>query len=248
MRAILTYHSVDPSGSPISVSPEAFRRNVAWLAAGGVRVISVPDLLRSAGDAVAVTFDDGFMSFAEIAWPLLRDHGIPATVFVPTGHAGGTNRWPDEQHSGIPELPLMGWDTLARLAEEGLTIGSHTKTHRDLRSLGDGDLREEMEGSAAKIDEMTGIRPDALAYPYGFGDGRIARAAKGVYAAACTDDFRTVLPDDDRHLLPRLDAYYFQRPGVLERWGTWRFDGYLRARLLGRRVRRGLERAGLLRR
>ena len=42
MRAILTYHSIDESGSPISVDPDAFRRHVRWLASGRVRV-TTPD-------------------------------------------------------------------------------------------------------------------------------------------------------------------------------------------------------------
>ena len=86
MRAILTYHSVDESGSPISIAPAAFRRHVAWLAAHGPRVVSVDELLRlpPTAAAVALTFDDAFVNFADLAWPLLREHRLPATVFVPS--------------------------------------------------------------------------------------------------------------------------------------------------------------------
>ena len=44
MKAILTYHSVDDSGSAVSVSPDAFRRHVRWLASERVRVVTVPQL------------------------------------------------------------------------------------------------------------------------------------------------------------------------------------------------------------
>ena len=76
MRAILTYHSVDETGSVISIDERAFRRHVAWLAAGQVRVVpldeiaSVPD----DQDVVAITFDDGLASFGQIAAPLLLEH------------------------------------------------------------------------------------------------------------------------------------------------------------------------------
>ena len=65
MRAILTYHSIDPSGSPISVSPAAFRRHIEWLASGRVRVVRLEELMRlpAGEDAVALTFDDGFAKF-----------------------------------------------------------------------------------------------------------------------------------------------------------------------------------------
>lgn len=242
MRGILTYHSIDPSGSPISVSPDAFRRHVRWLASGKVRVVPLPELLRGPTDvgAVAVTFDDAFTSFAEIAWPMLREHGIPATVFVPTGHAGRTNRWPDETYVGIPELPLLDWDPLARLAGEGVVLEAHSVTHRDLRTLDDRALAEELTGAADRIAAVAGRRPTILAYPYGFADARVAAAAASAYAYACTDEFRLLGPREDPRRIPRLDAYYFQTSGILERWGSPLFAAYVAARRFGRRVRRGL--------
>jgi peptidoglycan/xylan/chitin deacetylase (PgdA/CDA1 family) len=242
LRAILTYHSLDPSGSPISVHPDAFRRHAEWLASGEVPVRGFEELVDSRDPGIAVTFDDAFVSFRDVAWPLLRERGIPVTVFVPTDHAGRTNRWPDESYAGIPELPLLDWDALAGLATEGVRLGSHTRSHRDLRSLDDDDLREELESAAERIEEIT-RRPDVLAYPYGFADARVAAAARGVYSYACTDDLRVLGDDDDRHLLPRLDAYYLQAPGLLEGFGTWRFGAYVGLRNLGRRVRHGFARS-----
>ena len=89
-------------------------------------------------------------------------------------------------------------------------------------------------------------RPDVLAYPYGHADERVAAEARRSYAFACTDEFRSVRPTEDPWRVPRLDAYYFQRAGVLDGWGSRRFAGYLGLRLLGRRARRFLEGAGLL--
>ena len=66
MKAILTYHSIDPSGSPISVSPDAFEAHVRWLSTGRVRVVPLEELgqLSADVDAVAITFDDGFENFS----------------------------------------------------------------------------------------------------------------------------------------------------------------------------------------
>jgi peptidoglycan/xylan/chitin deacetylase (PgdA/CDA1 family) len=68
---------VDPSGSPISIDEAAFRRHAAWLAASTVRVCPLAELLAQPADAdaVALTFDDGLLSFIDRAWPVLRDHG-----------------------------------------------------------------------------------------------------------------------------------------------------------------------------
>jgi peptidoglycan/xylan/chitin deacetylase (PgdA/CDA1 family) len=222
------------------VSAEAFRRHVAWLSSAKVAVVPLPDLLLGPEDdsAIAVTFDDAFTSFAEIAWPLLREHRIPVTVFVPTGHAGRTNRWPDETHEGIPELPLLDWEALGRLAGEGVALESHSVSHRDLRTLDDGALAEELTGAADHIAVAAGRRPSILAYPYGLADARVAAAAAAAYRFACTDEFRLLGPTEDPRLIPRLDAYYFQARGILERWESPLFAAYVAARRFGRRVKR----------
>src|SRR5581483_6893264 len=80
MRAILTYHSIDESGSVISVGRETFAAQAAWLASGRVRVTTVDELLALPpdADAVALTFDDGFQNFADTAVPVLERHGLRA--------------------------------------------------------------------------------------------------------------------------------------------------------------------------
>src|SRR5512138_3223815 len=128
MRAILTYHSIDESASPISISERVFRRQVQWLAGGGVQVVSLDTLLRLPvdADAVALTFDDGFVNVGDLAAPMLVEHDLPATVFVVSDAVGGTNRWAAGPDPGVPELPLLGWDALARLSARGIDLGSHT--------------------------------------------------------------------------------------------------------------------------
>ena len=174
MKAILTYHSIDDSGSAVSVAPDAFRRHVRWLASGRVRVVTVPELLRLPhdADAVAITFDDGLASFGDVAAPLLAEHGLPATVFVVSDRAGATSAWQDaaavRRGPRVPAFPLLDWPALRRLAEGGLVeLGAHTRTHRDLTRLRGAMLADEIEGCAARITAETGHRPAAFAYPYG---------------------------------------------------------------------------------
>jgi peptidoglycan/xylan/chitin deacetylase (PgdA/CDA1 family) len=242
MRAILTYHAVDPSGSPISVDEVTFRRHALWLASGAVRVCALAELLLQPedADAVALTFDDGFDSFAERAWPVLRDHGLTATVFVVSDHAGGTNAWGGRAAPGIPILPLMRWETLGRLAEAGVALGAHSRTHRDLRGASPNELEDELAGCAERIAGETGRRPSSFAYPFGFVDAAAVAVAARVYERACTTALRPLGPREDRHRLPRLDAYYFRAPGWLEQWGRPAFRRYLRVRAAARTVRAAL--------
>ena len=246
MRAILTWHSLDTSGSAISVAPETFRRQVAWLASGRVRVVSIADLLAmdDDSDAVALTFDDGFSNFATEALPLLHEHGFPATVFVVAEYVGGDNRW-GGRSDGVPIMPLLGWDDLAGAVQKGVEIGAHSCTHPLLPSLGETALADELARAAVTIERRLGTRPGGFAYPYGVADDRVAAATGQHYAWACTDEFRPLSAGLSRMMLPRLDAWYFRHERMLAPWGTPRFRSWAWARRQARRVRRTARRIGI---
>ena len=241
MRGILTYHSIDPSGSPISVDEAAFRRHADWLASGAVEVVPLERILEAApdgADAVAITFDDAFRNTAELAWPLLRERGLPATVFVPTGRVGRDNSWGERAQPGIPARELCDWDAVATLAEEGLAVGSHTVSHAHLDRLGEAAMRAELEESAAELERRLGRRPTALCYPYGDCDERVVRLAAETYEIAVTTDLRVLGAAEHPLRLPRLDAFYYRSNRLLEAWNTWAFRRHLWLRASARRLRR----------
>jgi peptidoglycan/xylan/chitin deacetylase (PgdA/CDA1 family) len=225
MKAILTYHSVDDSGSVISIDPRTFRRHVEWLASGRVRVVPLDELPTrpETEDAVALTFDDGFANVGEIAVPLLRHHGLPATLFIVTDAVGTDNRWQGRGDAGIPVLPLLTWDALAKVAEQGIALGAHGCTHADLGSLDAAGTEHEIVASRARLSHELGIDARTFAYAY----GRVTDAARDVVARefhfGCTTRLATLRAGDDAALLPRLDSYYLRVPGALEAWGTARF-------------------------
>jgi len=242
MRAILTYHSIDESGSVISVSESVFRKQIEWLARSEVRVVSLETLMNmpSNSNAVALTFDDGFVNFGDIAAPLLADHGMPSTLFVVPDAVGRTNRWPGRVDRGIPELPLLSWDAIARLGDQRVALGAHTRTHADVSRLTNSALVEEIVGSAERLRDAVGYTPASFAYPYGaVSDAAVALVASN-FAWGCTTDMRSVSGNEARALLPRLDMFYLRDPGQLERWGTARFHYHLRLRAGARLVRRRL--------
>ena len=240
MRAILTYHSIDPSGSPISCHPDAFARHVEWMTAGGVAVTTLEGLmsLPEDADAVALTFDDAYVNFEQIAAPRLLDHGLPVTLFVVADRAGSGNIWDDGPRRTTPELPLLGWPALLRLQDRGVTLGAHSRTHADLSVLDGERLEDEVLGSAEAIATRAGRRPEAFAYPYGRTSPGGARAVAKGFRFGCTTEFRALAGADDPALLPRLDMYYFQRPGSLAQWGRATFDARIRMRHLARSVRK----------
>jgi peptidoglycan/xylan/chitin deacetylase (PgdA/CDA1 family) len=114
---VLTYHRVDePTRRPwldpglISASPKDFDEQMAYLATF-YQMVTISDVLaalksRNTKDlpprAVLVTFDDGYCDFEEHAWPILRRHKAPVTLFVPTvypDHPEQTFWWDDLYHA-----------------------------------------------------------------------------------------------------------------------------------------------------
>lgn len=245
-RAVLTYHSIDASGSPISVAPDVFARHVAWLASGRVAVEPLTTLLAvetPAGDGrprVALTFDDAFANFSALAWPQLRDARLPATVFVVSGHVGRTNRWGDRQAPGVPELPLADWDALASAAADGATIGAHSRTHPLLPTLTPAAIGDELDGCLEALTARLGRRPEAFAYPYGALDDATVVAVASRFRVACTTEHRPVDARDSVHRVPRLDMYYFQGLAALDDWGEPSWTRRIALRRAARAVRRGL--------
>lgn len=242
MRAILTYHAIDDSGSPISVTPQLFEAHLRWFTSGAVPVIPLTELVRQRSDApaVAITFDDALESAATWALPRLAASGIPATMFVATQHVGRDNRWGGVAPRGIPVLPVMSWEALGRWAEQGLAIGAHSRTHPRLPDCPPEVQRDEIVGSGEEIARELGIRPDCFAYPYGATNAAVRAMAAQHYRLSVTTILRPLSTDDDTHDLPRLDAWYFRDTRWLERWGAPSLRGWLALRRFGRSARRVL--------
>lgn len=194
-RLVLCYHAVsDDWPASLSVTPELLHAQLRTLLRRGYRPQRFTDavLEPTARRTLSVTFDDAFRSVLTHALPILRDLGIPGTVFVPTGHVGGQPMtWPGiEQWAGGPhEAELAGctWDELSQLAAADWEIGSHTRSHAHLTALSDEELDAELGESKAACEARLGIPCRSLAYPYGDHDERVVAAARRAgYAAACT--------------------------------------------------------------
>ncbi len=137
---------------------------------------------------VAVTFDDAFRTVRENALPALARHGVPATIFVPTGWLGRPPGWAMET-SGDREEVVMTADEIRALPRDLITIGSHTVDHPRLTALSEPAAAAQLKDSRSALEALLGRTVDTLAFPYGDHDGRIieqARAAgyRHVYTVA----------------------------------------------------------------
>ncbi len=230
---ILTYHSLDDSGSVISTPPAVFREQMEWLAAEGVPVVPL-DRIRDTPGAIAITFDDGFRNFFHQALPILVEHRFPATVFVVGGFCGGWNDWPSQPTDHlIPKLELMSWQEVEQSSRVGMSIGCHTATHPFLSSLSATDLDDELHRSQSEIEQRIGRAVDTFAYPYGDAPPHVRKAASGYFRFAVTTRLDFLKPGSDALDLPRLDAYYLRS----RLWFRGLYNGYGTAYLS---LRRGL--------
>jgi peptidoglycan/xylan/chitin deacetylase (PgdA/CDA1 family) len=191
------YHWFRPRGvasgsrSPqLEITPELFERQLALLRRTGHRSLRLSQAVRPRGAdgqprrPVVITFDDGTQDFWEHARPLLAKHGFSATLFVVTGRVGSHSNW--DRELGEPDRPLMGWDQIRRLHDDGFEIGSHTHSHRLLTELSDREIRSEMERSRRVLVSETGVEPEFLAYPRGrFIERHKQLAREAGYTGAC---------------------------------------------------------------
>jgi peptidoglycan/xylan/chitin deacetylase (PgdA/CDA1 family) len=211
---------------------------------GRVKTLSLDDLLsRPSGedDAVAVTFDDGFVNTRE-AIGALTSEGVPVTLFVVSRQAGGTNAWGGREQRGIPTMPLLGWSDLEGLRDRGVSIEAHTRSHPHLTRVSEAELVDELVGGRDDLRQRLGLAVHHFAYPYGDRNSRVTELARRHFEYACTTVFDGLGGSPDPMALPRLDMYYLREAGALERWGSRAFLQHLARVRIRRRIRQLLPR------
>ena len=197
---ILGYHRVGISKRDHvpTVSREAFERQLAFLARHHYHVLGLQDVVDRLDQrqpmsrrSVVITFDDGYEQTYTVAWPLLKQFGFPATVFVMPAEVG---------------LPgFVTWEHVVELSNNGVTIGSHTMHHRYIPHVAEERLAEELVDSKRVIEQHIGRTVHFLSYPIGGFTARaqaIARAAG--YLAACTTNRAWSRSTIDRYALRRV--------------------------------------------
>ncbi len=238
---ILTYHSLDDSGSVISVPADTFARQMRFLKESGYGAISLHRLCQAwenqeslPSRTVVLTFDDGYANLKQIALPVLQECGFEATVFVVAGHVGGYNNWPS-QPPIVPHLPLLTWSDLRDLSRQGFEIAGHTLTHPVLAGVSKDALAREIKRSKDLIEQKIAGPVHTFAYPYGIVDQAVYEWVSSNYRAACTTEMGEVSAADDRHRLRRIDTYYLRRAVFFRSLDSVLGRSYLSVRDFGRR-------------
>jgi len=210
MKVIITFHSIDTSGSVLSYPPKAFAGLLDALGESNLPILGLDELLRAeTKKGIAITFDDGMRSLYNEALPVLRDHAVPSHLYLTTSAVGKSNRWPT-QPEAAPGFDMLTWDEIEQLHDSRVFIDSHTHNHPDMRKLDKGEMEQECEIADDLIEKRLGRRPQYFAYPYGYKNETVCNFARNRYKAVVTTELGTLGRHEDSAKLPRLDSYYLQ--------------------------------------
>jgi peptidoglycan/xylan/chitin deacetylase (PgdA/CDA1 family) len=199
---ILIYHQVGTSyGHQMEVTVEAFAEQLAWLATERQVVDLATALSRwdepGSEQLVVLTFDDGYRDLYPTAFPMLADRGMPFVLYISTSLVGS------REDVGSVEDPLNWPDISAMVGSGLLTVGAHTHSHPDLRSLSSEEVAYELDLSNQMIYERLGARPRHFAYPYGFWSETADVPVRERYDTAVLGGSPRPSSNPDSHLLHR---------------------------------------------
>lgn len=170
---VLMYHNIAesyPKGAEgANITPKLFEEHMLGIIERGYTPIQVSDYYNSTergkelpDNPIIITFDDGYLSNYEIAYPILKKLGIPATIFVVTSTVGA------KPESGLVSNPHFTWAQAKEMQESGIIdIQSHSHTHKDMTSLSPAQLQEELRISRYLIEKNLNTHCFGFAYPGG---------------------------------------------------------------------------------
>ena len=209
---ILTYHRIGPPRQgefeKLTVPAPRFVRQVRLLRRLGCGFCG-PDIVPAfvAGKTapprrpVILTFDDGFAELYDHVFPVLAERGIPAVVYATSDRE--TAEWVDWEGRAAP--PLLARSQLNEMAASGVTIGSHSRTHRRLTKCSPAELRDEVEGSKKSLEDALGREVRHFCYPFGAYNETVVEAVRSAgYVTACTTKKGAAEVGADALRLPRL--------------------------------------------
>jgi peptidoglycan/xylan/chitin deacetylase (PgdA/CDA1 family) len=212
--SILCYHSVHADwSSPLSVEPDDFIAQAAWIARRRTVVPVTQAIARMSRSGrlppgmTAISFDDGFVDNLETAAPVLARHQLPWTLFVVAQTVAPTGQAVDWVDTPPPwTLRTLSADQVLELHRGGVHIGSHSWAHRDLTQLEYVECVRDLRESRELLEDLLRTRVPLLAYPRGRHNAMVRQAA-----AAAGYTHALALPQQHevagRYAVPRVGVF-----------------------------------------
>lgn len=210
---MLLYHRVGVGDREIDLDAAVFDRQMAMVAATGL-ARTLDEALAGPG-GIVVTVDDGLADFHRHVVPTLARHGVPALLYLATGLVG--------DGAGRGGSDALSWEDLREAVATGLvTLGSHTHSHVDLRTVSEEVARGEMRRSKELIEDRVGVPCRHFAYPWAVASPASEGVARELFETAalrwCTNR------------ASRFERFRLGRTPILRSDGPF----FFRAKLAGR--------------
>lgn len=183
------YHQVEPKATgKFSLTSEKFRQQLEYLKSRNYRSLNSDELLQAlapttpeVSKAVVITFDDGYKTVYDYAYPLMKEMGFKGIVCIYPAFIGSRL--------------AMSWQQLAELIKEGWSIECHSMSHSNLASQYGSPAQEkdflhkEIVASRDIIERHLGNKVKFMVWPYGVYTDRTIQLAKdaGMVGAMTVD-------------------------------------------------------------
>lgn len=218
---ILQYHHFGSNTPPsTSVTMEQFRKHVDYLSENAFTVWPLDRIIAHLKNkvplpekCVSITIDDAYISIYENAFPLLKRHGWPFTVFVAT----------EAVDKGYREM--LSWDQMRKMAESGGAFAGHTDTHayllhktgKETEAQWKARITEDIKKSFARIHEELGTASTLFAYPYGEYNTAVKKIVTGLGLTGFGQQSGPAWSGSDFGIVPRfaLAAGYAEMDGFI---------------------------------
>jgi peptidoglycan/xylan/chitin deacetylase (PgdA/CDA1 family) len=230
---VLLYHALGKTANASSV--ELFEEQLRYLKDFAC-VIDLKTLWQrhiantsALGLTCCITFDDGYSGIYELAYPLLRRYGFPATVYLTTDAIAHDESQRSDDYPGLYHGErMLNWAQVREMSRNGIRIGSHLHHHQDLTLLSRADANAELSLSKQVIEKMVGLPCERLSYPWGRYNRQVLRwVVDAGYKTAVTGIHGPVSRRTNPLEIPRIDIrnHYSMQDFDNICKGSWDFLG-----------------------
>ena len=215
---VIMYHRVinNPENEGVYgtyIYEDMFKKHLQYLKDKNYTVITFKDLdkigwrnrFEKDKKYIFITFDDGYKDNYDLAFPILKEFGFKATIFLMGSST--YNEW-DVKASGEKEFPLMSVEMIKEMQDYGIEFGAHTFNHPKLNTLSNREIEHQIVDVKKPLEEKIGKEIITFAYPYGiFNDYAKEMAKKAGYTFALATDSGSVCLSDDLYQIRRIAIF-----------------------------------------
>lgn len=170
---VIMYHSIDyEAGNELRIPKETFREQMKYLKDNGYTTLTFDELYSFMTNnkpvpekSVVLTFDDGYKDNYDNAYPILKEYGFNATIFVITNCI-------DKDKAFLTSKQLN------EMEKNGIDIESHTLNHDKLDRLSYDKQVETLKGSKDYLEKLLNKKIKYIGYPYGEYNNNTIKSAK----------------------------------------------------------------------